>query len=158
MPLATALDAIIAGLDQIGSESLYVGSVPVPDYLPGFEEENAMPLGACDRAHLAGTCRRRLRSLLIRSTIWPVSWRAIRRFTLYAPELVNELYPGPIDHTMAGQPVSLAASMPDDDRFPRFRAVRDRAAGGGVGTGRRALYTQALVAPGPVHRAVQWPG
>lgn len=51
-----------------------------------------------------------------------------RRFTLYAPELIGDLYVGPIDNTMAGQPVSLAASSPpDDEKFPRFRAVRDRA-------------------------------
>ena len=34
-----------------------------------------------------------------------------RRFTLYAPELIGRLYIGPIDHTMAGPPVSLAASL-----------------------------------------------
>src|SRR4051812_4713326 len=44
MRLAAALDAIIAGLDEAGGESLYVGSVPVADYLPGFDAENPMPL------------------------------------------------------------------------------------------------------------------
>ena len=42
-----------------------------------------------------------------------------RRFTLFAPQLIDKLYVGPIDHTMAGQPVSLAASSaPDKERFP----------------------------------------
>ena len=45
-----------------------------------------------------------------------------------APELISRLYIGPIDRTMAGPPVSLAASSPQDDqRFPLFRDVRDQA-------------------------------
>ena len=52
----------------------------------------------------------------------------VRRFTLFTPETIGRLYVGPLDHTMAGQPVSLAASAPPDDpRFPLFREVRDRA-------------------------------
>jgi hypothetical protein len=51
-----------------------------------------------------------------------------RRFTLYAPQLIESLYVGPIDNTMAGQPVSLAASSPrDDEKYPRFAQVRDQA-------------------------------
>jgi ribosomal protein L16 Arg81 hydroxylase len=51
-----------------------------------------------------------------------------RRFTLFPPETISHLYVGPIDNTMAGQPVSLAASSaPDDERFPLFREVREKA-------------------------------
>ncbi len=53
--------------------------------------------------------------------------RGERRFTLYAPDLIPNLYVGPIDSTMAGQPVSLAASAPDDEKYPLFRDVRDKA-------------------------------
>ena len=35
-----------------------------------------------------------------------------RRFTLFPPEAIEGLYVGPLDNTMAGQPVSLAASAP----------------------------------------------
>jgi hypothetical protein len=41
--------------------------------------------------------------------------------------LIGALYPGPIDHTMAGQPVSLAASLPGDPRFSNFAAIQDQA-------------------------------
>jgi hypothetical protein len=51
-----------------------------------------------------------------------------RRFTLYRPEAVGDLYVGPIDFTMAGPPVALAAgSAPGDVRYPKFDAIRDRA-------------------------------
>ncbi len=52
-----------------------------------------------------------------------------RRFTLYPPEAVADLYVGPIDFTMAGRPVGLAAgSPPGDARYPQFENWRDRAA------------------------------
>jgi hypothetical protein len=50
-----------------------------------------------------------------------------RRFTLFAPQLIDKLYVGPIDNTMAGQPVSLAASSaPDARRFPLFEEVKEQ--------------------------------
>lgn len=45
-----------------------------------------------------------------------------RRFTLFPPEQLANLYIGPIDFTLAGQPVSLVdMADPDFDRFPRAR-------------------------------------
>jgi hypothetical protein len=67
-----------------------------------------------------------------------------RRFTLFAPETIDRLYIGPIDHTMAGQPVSLAASAPaDDERYPLFRAVRQQALVAELGPG-DAIYIPKL--------------
>jgi hypothetical protein len=40
----------------------------------------------------------------------------------FPPDQVANLYVGPLDHTMAGQPASMAPlKSPDFDRFPRFR-------------------------------------
>ena len=51
-----------------------------------------------------------------------------RRFTLFSPESIDKLYVGPIDHTMAGPPVSLAASAGAHDvRFPLFRQIEGEA-------------------------------
>jgi hypothetical protein len=51
-----------------------------------------------------------------------------RRFTLYPPDAIGNLYVGPIDHTMAGQPVALAVGAgAGDPRFPRFEAIRTQA-------------------------------
>jgi len=52
-----------------------------------------------------------------------------RRFTLYAPELIGKLYIGPIDNTMSGPPVSLAASAAkgSEAQFPLFEPIRNQA-------------------------------
>lgn len=45
-----------------------------------------------------------------------------RRFTLFAPEQVGNLYIGPLEHTPSGAPISVVhPRSPDFDRFPRYR-------------------------------------
>jgi hypothetical protein len=126
MSFGSALEVIIAQLGHSEAESIYVGSLPVSDYLPGFQAENAMPLvPAAGRIWLGHASDISAHYDTVDNLACVVA--GTRRFTLYAPELVNKLYPGPIDHTMAGQPVSLAASIEEEGRFPLFDDVREQA-------------------------------
>lgn len=51
-----------------------------------------------------------------------------RKFTLFAPQQTGDLYPGPLEFTPAGVPVSLVNLLdPDLTRFPRFANALDNA-------------------------------
>ena len=144
MRLAAALDAILARLEQPGAQSLYVGSIPVADYMPGFEAANDVPLlpkVAAPRIWLGHASDVSAHYDTVDNLACVVAGQ--RRFTLYAPELIPRLYVGPIDHTMAGQPVSLAAASDDDSRFPLFREIRNQALVGELEPG-DALYIPKL--------------
>jgi hypothetical protein len=129
MRFADALDLMVAGLDKPDSESVYVGSIHIDDFLPGLSAENAMPLlpaNAAPRIWLGHASNVSCHYDAFENLACVIAGK--RHFTLYPPELIGDLYVGPIDNTMAGQPVSLAASSPRDDaKYPRFAAVRDQA-------------------------------
>jgi Cupin-like domain len=129
MKFGMALESIVSSLGVPGSPSVYVGSVPTNDFLPGFAALNPMPLlhpGVGARVwigHAANVSSHY-------DTVDNLACVAVgtRRFTLFAPQLLDKLYVGPIDNTMAGQPVSLAASAePNAEKFPLFEQVKDQA-------------------------------
>jgi hypothetical protein len=129
MRFSDALATIVSSLDQAGSPSVYLGSVPAHDFLPGFAAQNPMPLLAPaigPRIWLGHASNVSSHYDAMENLACVVA--GTRRFTLFAPELIGKLYVGPIDHTMAGQPVSLAASSaPDSGRFPLFEDIREQA-------------------------------
>jgi hypothetical protein len=129
MNLATALDEMVAALETPGASTIYAGSLAVDDYLPGFSAQNAMPLlapGIGGRIWLGHASNVSAHYDTADNLACVVA--GARRFTLYSPELIAGLYVGPIDNTMAGQPISLAASSPcDDAKYPLFAAIRDQA-------------------------------
>ena len=129
MRFRDALEAMVVSLDRPGSPTVYVGSAPANELLPGFAAENPMRLlkpSIGPRIWLGHASNVSTHYDAMDNLACVVTGK--RRFTLYPPELIGDLYVGPIDNTMAGQPVSLAASSPvDDPRFPRFQAIRDQA-------------------------------
>lgn len=129
MNFADALDRIVATAANPSGSSMYMGSLPTEQYLPGFAAENQLSVSKTNlapRIWLGHASNVSAHYDTMDNVACVVA--GTRRFTLYAPEAIDRLYIGPIDHTMAGQPVSLAASAPaDDERFPRFREVRDQA-------------------------------
>ena len=142
MRLSAALDLMLSTMGQAGAPSLYAGSLPVQDYLPGFAAENPMPLvPAPPRIWLGHASNVSAHYDTVDNLACVVAGR--RRFTLYAPELIESLYVGPIDNTMAGQPVSLAASSPDDAKYPRFAEIRRHAMVAELNAG-DALYLPKL--------------
>ncbi|MEJ0043401.1 MAG: cupin-like domain-containing protein [Rhizomicrobium sp.] len=129
MRFGAALDAMLSGLDQPESPTIYMGSLPVDSYLPGFSARHPMPILPANvgaRIWLGHASNVSSHYDTLDNLACVVA--GTRRFTLFAPELIGSLYVGPIDNTMAGQPVSLAASSSRDAaKYPLFEAVRDKA-------------------------------
>ena len=129
MSFADALELIVSTRDRPGAPTVYLGSVPVNEYLPGFATQNVLQvLGPhiAPRIWLGHAANVSAHFDAFDNLACVVA--GVRHFTLYPPAAISGLYVGPIDNTMAGQPVSLAASSPpDDDRFPLFRAVKGQA-------------------------------
>jgi hypothetical protein len=125
--LDSFLDRIVAHRDDPDPPSFYIGSTDVDSYLPGLRAENDLKLD-----HPAFTAGRPMVSIwmgnhTIASAHWDMSNNIAccmvgrRRFTMFPPEQIENLYPGPLEPTPGGQVVSMVDfADPDLDRFPRF--------------------------------------
>jgi hypothetical protein len=144
MKFGEAVETITEAVERPGGSSVYCGSVPTADYLPGFDAGNPMPLPGPTAARIwLGTASNVSSHYDTLDNVACIIAGA-RRFTLFSPELIGKLYVGPIDRTMAGQPVSLAASSGgDDQQFPLFREIKDQALVAELGPG-DALYLPKL--------------
>ena len=124
-----ALERIGTSAEKPGAMTLYMGSLPADDHLPGFGAENRLPMldeQVRPRVWIGNASQVACHFDTFENIACVVAGR--RHFTLFPPEAIGDLYVGPIDNTMAGQPVGLAVgSAPGDPRFPRFEQARDHA-------------------------------
>jgi len=125
----TRLDKV---LDDLRVEShasqpagIYVGSTTVDTALPGFRAENDIRLGAVTPlVSLWLGNRSRIAAHFDVPDNLACCAAGRRRFTVFPPAAIADLYPGPIDHTPAGQVISMVDfEQPDLVTFPRFRAA-----------------------------------
>jgi hypothetical protein len=129
MKLLDAVRAMVATRETEGASTMYLGSVPTNDFLPGFSAQNVLqvlPPHVVSRIWLGHRSNVSAHFDAFDNVACVVA--GMRRFTLYPPEAIRGLYVGPLDNTMAGQPVSLAAgASADDERYPEFRRIREQA-------------------------------
>jgi len=146
-PLDEVLDRLQQGRGDPASPALYAGSVSLPIYFPGFSPANNLAqlikvdsviesiwIGnrTCIAAHFDNTENI---ACVVGGT---------RRFTMFPPEQIANLYVGPLDLTPAGQPISLVdVRNPDLERFPRFAAALEAAEVAELAPG-DAVYIPAL--------------
>lgn len=121
--LSATLDRLWAQKGQAAPEAVYIQSVPVQDHFPRFAIENNIPFIPPDVVpHIWAGNPLRVQTHHDLSNNIAVCVSGRRRFTLFPPEQLVNLYVGPFDFTLAGPPVSMVSlENPDFDQYPRFR-------------------------------------
>jgi len=130
--ISEVLDQIFEQTYSTTPSSMYVGSASLQGYFPGLREKNNLDnyfdLLAIEKGDL-------LESIWIGNrTIASCHYDAPhnlaccvagrRRFTLFPPDQVSNLYPGPLDPTPGGQAISMVDFRnPDFTKYPRFRSA-----------------------------------
>lgn len=143
--LAQVCEQILALLDKPDPPAVYAGSNPVDTYLPGFASVNRLPLpapGATARVWV-GNASHVAPHFDISENIAVVALGR-RRVTLFPPQQTANLYVGPLDVTIAGQPVSMVdIRSPDLARYPRYAEAMEHAVVAELGPG-DAIYMPSL--------------
>ncbi|TMM45175.1 cupin-like domain-containing protein [Qipengyuania marisflavi] len=125
--LAEHLREIADSEDPIG---IYAGAAATAVHLPGFDQINPLPLVADMQAAARiwlGNASQVATHFDLSDNIAVVAL-GTRRFTLFPPEATKDLYVGPLNITLAGQPVSMVDPLaPDLERYPRYQAARQKA-------------------------------
>jgi len=127
VPLDAFLADIIAQREAARPPALYIGSTDLDGYFPGLRADNAFaPANGLFERHppLASIW---IGNRTIAAAHWDMANNAAvcvvghRRFTLFPPEQVANLYPGPLAPTPGGQVVTMVdLAAPDLERFPRY--------------------------------------
>jgi len=148
--LATVDQLLDLVLRQLGHEqpySVYAGGIPIRKHLPhliptipvimlDMQRDTVISIWLGNRTHTA--------------THWDLSQNLAcvvagrRRFTLFPPEQLKNLYVGPLEFTLAGQPISLVdIDEPDLKTYPRFAEALKTARRAELGPG-DALYIPSM--------------
>jgi len=119
------LDQIHAHLGDEQPPTMYMGSTLIDACLPGFRQENDLAFAAhgIDPPPAIWIGNRTIASCHYDAPN-NIACCVVgkRRFTLFPPEQIFNLYPGPLEPTPGGQAISLVDfENPDFERFPNFR-------------------------------------
>lgn len=119
------LDLILRQIGEAAPWAVYAGALPVAKHLREFAASHPMPLLDASRHMLVSLW---LGNRTKTAAHWdlPQNLACVvagrRRFTLFPIDQIANLYVGPLDFTLAGQPSSLVdVEDPDFKRFPRAR-------------------------------------
>jgi hypothetical protein len=143
--LTGVLDEIRAKRDMARPPTVYVGSTSVDACLPGFREHNDLDLGGRDAlASIWIGNRTRIAAHYDVPDNLAVVAAGHRRFMLFPPEQLKNLYIGPLDFTPAGQAISLVDMLnPDFVKFPRYAEALEHAQSAVLGPG-DALFIPSM--------------
>jgi hypothetical protein len=129
LPLAEVFENLRLYSGQAQPPTLYVGSTMVDNWLPELRRDNDLVLQGQDPlVSIWIGNRSRIAAHYDFPTNIACSVAGRRRFTLFPPEQLENLYVGPIDFTPAGQSISLVDfANPDFEAYPKFREAMQAA-------------------------------
>jgi hypothetical protein len=137
LKLDVMLDEVERHRNDPKPPAIYVGSTTVDTCLPGFRAENDLGFGGhvpLVSIWLGNRTRIAAHHDLPDNIACVVVGH--RRFTLFPPEQLANLYVGPLDFTPAGQAISLVDfARPDLEKFPKFTAAVQQAQVAELGPG-----------------------
>jgi hypothetical protein len=120
--LSGLLDKILSLRTEEKPIALYAGAAGIEGHLAGWAEQNRLPFNlseATPRIWIGN--RTRVATHFDETSNVAVVVSGRRRFTLFPPEQLPNLYAGPFHFTIAGPPVSMVdLKKPDLQRYPRF--------------------------------------
>jgi hypothetical protein len=137
LPLTAVAEQALRYAGHPRAPAVAVQSALLADSLPGFAAANPLPVAdpsAQPRIWLGNA---------VTTPTHLDEWFNIgcvvlgrRRFTLFPPSQIGNLYVGPLDYAPTGAPMSLVQlHAPDFERFPRFRAALAHACRAELGPG-----------------------
>ena len=143
--LGQVLEDVRAKSHESDPAGVYVGSTPVDKVLPGFRSENDIRLEGLDPlVSLWLGNRSRIAAHFDQPDNIACCAVGRRRFILFPPREIVNLYPGPIHFTPAGQIISMVDfEEPDYERFPNFRKALENAVMADMEPG-DALYVPSM--------------
>lgn len=122
MPLKALLARLLAETDVAAPSAIAGQSLNARTHLPAFVATHPMPIlppsvpprmWICNAAKVA-THNDELENIAVCAA-------GHRRFTLFPPEQIGNLYPGPFELTPGGTPISMVhLDAPDMEHYPRF--------------------------------------
>jgi Cupin-like domain len=137
LPITAVAEQVLRYAPFARAPAVAAQSALIRDCLPGFSAENCLPLieeVVLPRIWLGNA---------ITTPTHLDEWNNIgcvlsgrRRFTLFPPEQIENLYIGPLDFAPTGAPMSLVPlHAPDFGRFPKFRQALTAAVSAELGPG-----------------------
>jgi Cupin-like domain len=120
--ISSTLETLLEHVHDLDPPAIFIQSASVPEFLPRFSDDNSIDLAdpsAIPRIWVGNSITVTTHYDISDNIACVVGGR--RRFTLFPPEQIRNLYVGPIHFTLAGQPVSMVSlEEPDLVRYPRF--------------------------------------
>ncbi|MFJ2989602.1 cupin-like domain-containing protein [Collimonas sp. NPDC087041] len=123
LPVSAVLDQLLRYAQFPEPPSVAVQSARIADCMPGFLDENkltALDPSILPRIWIGNKVTVPAHIDEAHNIACSVSGR--RRFTLFPPEQVANLYIGPLDYAPTGAPISMVSlNQPDFQRYPKFK-------------------------------------